>query len=75
MTYFNYHAKAKNLLKAGHCIAVSIFKTYHHISPALVLYFNNNKPIPVRKYMWNEYLPLILKQGIIISNEENIPLN
>ena len=75
MTYFNYHAKAKNLIKNGHCIAVTIFKTYHHISPALVLYFENNKPIPIREYMWNDYLPLITEMNIPVSNEENLPLN
>lgn len=74
MSYFNYHAKAKNLIKNGHCIAVSVFKTYHHISPALVFYFDNSRPIPIREYMWNNYLPLIKQFNIKINNEENIPL-
>ena len=75
MGYFNYHAKAKNLIKKGHCIAVSVFKTYHHISPALVFYFNNSIPIPIREYMWNDYLPLITEFKIPINNPDNIPLN
>lgn len=74
MTYFNYHAKAKNLLKSGTCFAVSIFENYHHISPAMVLYFTNNKPIPIREYMWNDYLPLIKEQNLRIDNPNNIPL-
>lgn len=75
MTYFNYHAKAKNLLKNGHCIAVTIFKEYHHIRPALVMYFENSKPIPIREYMWSDYLPLIKEQQLTISNPDNINLN
>ena len=75
MTYFNYHAKAKNLIKNGHCIAATVFSTYHHIRPALVLYFNNNKPIPIREYMWQDYLPTLFELGIPIINEENLPLN
>ena len=75
MAYFNYHAKAKNLIKSGNCIAVSIFKEYHHIRPAMVLYFENSKPIPIRDYMWQEYLPLINQFKIAINNPDNIALN
>ena len=75
MTYFNYHARAKNLIKANCCIAVSIFRTYHHISPAMVLYFSNHKPMPIRDYRWQEYLPLINAHNINILNPDNIPLN
>jgi len=75
MTYFNYHAKAKNLIKSGHCMSVSIFKSYHHIKPAMVLYFDNNFPMPIREYMWHEYLPLIEEHQLQISNPSNIPLN
>ena len=73
MTYFNYHAKAKNLIKNGHCIAASIFKEYHHIRPALVFYFDNCKPIPIREYMWKDYFSLIAEFNIKINNEENLP--
>ena len=74
MTYYNYHAIAKNLIKANHCIAVSVFSEYKHISPALVLYFDNHKPIPIREYMWHEYLPLIHSLNITITNPEKIAL-
>lgn len=74
MTYYNYHAIAKNLIKNGNCFAVSIFENYHNIRPALVLYFNNHKPIPIREYMWSDYLPLINKQNIAVDNPNNIPL-
>jgi len=74
MTYFNYHAIAKKLLKSDHCIAVSIFPDYHHIRPALVLYFDNHRPIPIRQYMWQYYLPQIQEKKLIINNEYNVPL-
>ena len=74
MTYYNYHARAKNLLRSNHCIAITIFREYHHIRPALVLYFDNHRPIPIREYMWHEYLPIISEQNIDISNPDNIPL-
>lgn len=75
MTYYNYHAIAKNLLKSGHCFSVSIFSNYHNIKPALVLYFDNHKPIPIREYMWQDYLQIIKEQNLKILNEENIKLN
>ena len=75
MTYFNYHAKAKKLLKDGHCMSVSIFRNYHNIRPAMVLYFDNNFPMPIREYMWNEYFPLIKAQDLKINNIDNIDLN
>ena len=56
-------------------MGVSIFKEYHHISPAMVFYFENSKPIPIREYMWQDYLPLIKEFGIKINNNDNIPLN
>ena len=75
MTYFNYHAKAKRLISSGNCISASVFSNYHHIRPALVLYFDNNIPIPIRDYMWKEYFPLLTQHGIVINNPEQINLN
>ena len=75
MTYFNYHAKAKRLIDSGHCISASVFSNYHHIRPALVLYFENNIPIPIRDYMWKDYIPLLNQNQIIINNPEQINLN
>ena len=75
MTYFNYHAKAKSLITKGHCISASIFSNYNHIRPALVLYFENNIPIPIRDYMWKEYFPLLKQNQIFINNPENIDLD
>lgn len=75
MTYFNYHAKAKNLISSGHCMSVSLFKNYHNIKPAMVFYFDNNFPMPIREYMWNDYLPLINKHNLTINNPDNIDLD
>ena len=74
MTYFNYHAKAKNLIKSNHLLSVTIFSEYHHIKPAMVLYFDNSKPIPIREYRWNEYMPLIKAKKIKILNPDNLDL-
>ena len=74
MTYFNYHAKAKNLIISNHLLSVTVFNEYHHIKPALVLYFDNSKPIPIRSYRWNEYLPLIYNSKVPILNPSKIDL-
>ena len=74
MNYYNYHAMAKHLLLNGSCFSVSIFKTYHHISPALVMYFDNHKPIPIRDYMWSDYLPIIKRLNLTINNPDDIDL-
>lgn len=75
MAYYNYHAMAKRLINTYHCIGASLFSSYHHIYPALVLYFDNHKPIPIREYMWEDYLDLLKVQNIHINNDENIPLS
>lgn len=72
MAYYNYHAIAKRLIESNHLLGVSIFSTYHHISPALVLYFDNHRPVPIREYMWNDYLPIIKSKNIQILNPDNI---
>lgn len=53
--YFNYHAKAKKLIKEGHLIKAEYADSWQGISPALVLYFDNHKPMPIREYRWHEY--------------------
>lgn len=59
MSYFNYHAKAKNLIMTGHLIKFEIVKNWNGISPALVLYFDNNKPMPIREYRFDEYFNIL----------------
>ena len=59
MSYFNYHAKAKNLIKEGHLIDYEIIDRWNDIAPALVLYFDNAKPMPIREYRWDEYFSIL----------------
>ena len=57
--YFNYHVKAQKLIKSGHLVKFEIVPKWGKISPALVLYFDNNRPMPIREYRFNEYLRLL----------------
>lgn len=59
MSYFNYHAKAKNLIAGGHLLKFEIMERWNNIRPAMVLYFDNNRPMPIREYRFAEYLELI----------------
>lgn len=59
MSYFNYHAKAKGLIKYVHLQRFEIVPKWGAISPALVLYFDNNRHMPIREYRWDEYFPLL----------------
>lgn len=61
MAYYNYHAKAKNLIATGHLTSFEVVDSWNSISPALVLYFDNAKPMPIREYRWDEYWGLIQK--------------
>ena len=54
MRYYNYHAQAKRLIADGHLINMEIVDRWNTISPALVLYFDNHKPMPIRQYKWDE---------------------
>lgn len=57
--YYNYHAKAKKLINDGHLIRYKIVDRWNNIAPALVLYFDNHKPMPIREYRWDEYKDLL----------------
>ncbi|OCG42402.1 thermostable hemolysin delta-VPH [Gilliamella sp. Fer1-1] len=59
MSYFNYHAKAKKLIKNGDLVRYEFVNDWNGIKPALVLYFKNANPMPIREYRWDEYLPLL----------------
>ena len=61
MGYFNYHAKAKNLIADGHLTDFSIVENLNGIKPALVLHFDNNRPMPISQHRWDEYWGLINK--------------
>lgn len=54
--YYNYHAKAKQLIADGHLVKMEIVDDWNGISPALVLWFDNHRPMPIREYKWDEYV-------------------
>lgn len=67
MAYFNYHAKAKRLIETGHCVKAEVVEAYKTIAPALVLYFDNNVPMPIRWYKFDDYLPLLKRCGVTVA--------
>lgn len=68
MSYFNYHAQCKKLIQSKHFLGATILPTYKHISPALVFYFDNHKPMPIREYRWSEYFDLLKKLNVKTHN-------
>ena len=67
MSYFNYHAKAMNLIKANHCKKAQIVQKYNEISPALVLFFDNFRPMPIREHKWHVYFLLLEEYNVKIE--------
>lgn len=61
MAYFNYHAKAKKLINDKELEKWEIVDSWNNIKPALVLYFKNSSPMPIREYRWKEYMELLDK--------------
>lgn len=53
--HFNYHAKIKKLITENHMTYYDFTEKYNNISPALIFFFDCHKPMPVRKYKWQEY--------------------
>jgi hypothetical protein len=62
MSYFNYHSKIKRLILGGHLIGYKVIDNWNGISPALVFYFDNNRPMPVREYRFKEYFEILEKR-------------
>lgn len=67
MAYFNYHAKAQNLIKTGHCLKAEIVEKYNNISPALILYFDNNIPMPIRLHKFEDYFKLLEHYNVTVK--------
>lgn len=63
--YFNYHAKAKKLIKQGDLSYYTIVENYNGIKPALILYFKNHKPMPIRQNHFEEYLKLLENENYL----------
>lgn len=66
MAYFNYHAKAQNLIKSGHCVKAEVVDKYKNISPALVLYFDNHIQMPIRLHRFAQYFKLLKHYNVIV---------
>ena len=62
--YFNYHAKAKKKIREGKCTGFKIVEHYHNISPCLLLFFDDDSVMPIRKYKFDDYLFLLFSQNI-----------
>lgn len=56
--YFDYHAKAKKKIIEGKLIRFEIVDKWNNIAPAMVLYFSDSPPMPIREYRWQEYFDL-----------------
>lgn len=63
--YFNYHAKAKKLIKNGELAYYTIVDDYNGIKPALVLYFTHHSPMPIRQNRFSEYLTLLENENYL----------
>ena len=75
MAYFNYHAKAKNLIKTNHLIAVTIFEKYHHIYPNKDETSRIDIVYVCEKYHGNMKLQEEEVSKIEWFNKENVPEN
>ncbi len=67
MAYFNYHAKAQGLIKSGHCVKAEVVEKYKDITPALILYFDNNILMPIRLHRFEEYFELLERYGVEVE--------
>lgn len=54
--YFNYHSKVKKNIQEDIITKIEIVDNYNGISPAMVIYFKNHKPMPIREHMWDDYI-------------------
>ena len=61
--YFNYHKKVKKVIETDQVIKIEIVDNYHGIKPAMVLYFKNNPPMPIREHKWDEYISFLTQKN------------
>ena len=59
MGFYNYHAVANNLIKSGHCTKAEFKEKHNGVSPAILLHFDNHKPMPIRKESFEKYLSIL----------------
>ena len=72
MSYFNYHATAKRLIKERKLKGHYFTQNHNGICPALVLIFDDisHTVMPIRKNRWEEYLPLLSKDNKTQNRQE-----
>lgn len=68
--YYRYHSVLQRLIKQGHLTDMKIVPKWNMISPALVLYFDNHRPMPVRPYKWHEYLTKEDRERLNITEDD-----
>ena len=57
--YFNYHSKVKQIINQDEILKIEIVDNYNGISPAMLIYFKNHPPTPIREHKWDEYISYI----------------
>lgn len=62
--YFNYHAKVKRLIKEKKAIGYEFLESYHNISPCLLIYFKDERSMPIRDSHFDEYMKLLKEYEI-----------
>ena len=62
--YFDYHAVAKRAIRNGHFVKKEYVPSWNGIAPALVLFFDDRPPMPIRKERWEEYEALLSEIGL-----------
>ena len=68
--YFNYHSKVKRIIDTDTITKIEIVDNYNGICPAMVIYFKNHKPMPIREHKWDEYIAY-LTNSIPIKKMKN----
>lgn len=59
--YFNYHSKVKKVIDSDIITKIEIVDNYNGICPAMVIYFKNHSPMPIREHKWDEYIAYLMK--------------
>lgn len=55
------HTEIKKLITDGHMIDYQVMPKWKGFFPALVIYFDNHKPVAIRRYKWEEYWDILDK--------------
>lgn len=61
--YFNYHSKVKQVINDDVITKIEIVDNWNGISPAMVIYFKNHNPMPIREHKWDEYIALLTQDN------------